>query len=258
MRYFLNMFPTTLRILSYNIHKGFDFFGQSQLVILKKTLEAINVDIILFQEVVGQLNETQKKRHNGVTKDQWEYFADSLWSYSQYGKNAIYPNSHHGNLILSKYPLQEWVNFDISETWKESRGLLMARVDLPSGGSFWICNTHLSLFHRHRLKQLQKIKWHLQMIPEKTPLILGGDFNDWNKKLTPLLRNQMDLEESYQFTHGKEAKTFPSFFPLLSLDRLYSRHCFIKKAQVLDQDFWRSYSDHLPLLIELEVPHFES
>ena len=47
------------------------------------------------------------------------------------------------------------------------------------------------------------------------------------------------------------ARTFPSAFPLLRLDRMYVRGFAIASAQVLSGPTWRKLSDHAPILAEL-------
>ncbi len=47
------------------------------------------------------------------------------------------------------------------------------------------------------------------------------------------------------------ARTFPSGFPLLRLDRMYVRGFRIAQAQVLHGPSWRKLSDHAPILAEL-------
>lgn len=47
------------------------------------------------------------------------------------------------------------------------------------------------------------------------------------------------------------ARTFPSGFPLLRLDRMYVRGFAIASAQVLSGPTWRQLSDHAPILAEL-------
>jgi endonuclease/exonuclease/phosphatase family metal-dependent hydrolase len=50
---------------------------------------------------------------------------------------------------------------------------------------------------------------------------------------------------------AEPARTFPSSFPLLRLDRMYVRGFAIASAQVLSGPTWRKLSDHAPILAEL-------
>lgn len=238
---------TQFRILSLNMHKGYDIFGRTSLLKLKDLIQQSQADIVLLQEVSGLMSDSQKLDHKVCFVDQLEYLADMVWPYGQYGKNAVLPKRHHGNAILSKYPILEWANFDISETLFEGRGLLMSCIEVIPGQTAWICNTHLSLFHRDRVKQFRRISWHLKaVLGPSTPVILGGDFNDWNCALSLKFQQQVALREAFKEINGVEALTFPAFRPTLRLDRLYFSGCECSHAEVLRAP-WSKASDHLPL-----------
>jgi len=49
-------------------------------------------------------------------------------------------------------------------------------------------------------------------------------------------------------------RTFPAAFPWLRLDRIYQRGFAVRSARVLRGKPWSQYSDHAPLLAELELP----
>ena len=56
---------------------------------------------------------------------QLEFLTGNLRA-SCYGKNAMYPHGHHGNAILSRLPIRQFANHDISDHALEKRGLLHA------------------------------------------------------------------------------------------------------------------------------------
>jgi endonuclease/exonuclease/phosphatase family metal-dependent hydrolase len=237
-------------ILSFNMHKGYDLFNQSSLRLIKDAILKSKADIVLLQEISGQMSDRQVRDHQSSVTDQLEYLADSIWPFGQYGKNAVFPNRHHGNAILSRFPIEQWANFDISETIFEGRGLLMTCVEILPGHQFWICNTHLSLFHRDRLKQFHRIAWHLKpLLNSGSSVILGGDFNDWNLALSPMFKQYLDMNEAFCSTQGREAQTFPAILPWLRLDRLYYFGCECTDAHVLTSP-WNKLSDHLPLFAQ--------
>ncbi len=238
------------KILSFNIHKGVDFFGKSQLTKLKDSLAVSDTDLVLLQELVGQHSFKQKNRHKIHTEDQLEFLADTIWSYMAYGKNAVYSDRHHGNAILSKHPVDWWENHDISETPFESRGVLMTRLPLSDKRYLWIANTHLSLIDKDRKVQMGRIFKLLSAIPASDPLILAGDFNDWNMGLSKLIgQSQLGLSEAYENLNGQLAKTFPAPWPILSLDRVYYRGIKPLDVQVQNSNLWKKLSDHLSMRV---------
>lgn len=89
---------------------------------------------------------------------------------------------------------------------------------------------------------------------DKLPWILVGDFNDWNKKISPRLEKSLGAMEVFKSLHGKYPPTFPSIYPVLSLDRVYVHRMIPISANALRDKHWKKLSDHLPLLVEVEIP----
>src|SRR5665648_80499 len=120
-----------LKILSYNIHKGFSLGNRAYVLEkMRLALRDIDADIIFLQEVIG----TGHEKHNipeWNSTIQFEYLAHSVWEHFAYGKNAVYTKGHHGNAILSKFPIIEWSNQPICDQKAEVRGLLKAKVYIP-------------------------------------------------------------------------------------------------------------------------------
>lgn len=239
----------SLRVMTYNIHKGVQFY--SRRFVLHEVREAIRevgADIVFLQEVVGLSPRRSKEAENGV-EGHLEYLADSVWTHFAYGKNAIYSSGHHGNAILCKYPILSWDNLDISTNRFEKRGILHAVVDVPKSPRpvHLIC-LHLDLLERGRGLQ---VKWLVDRIrahvPEDAYLFVGGDFNDWRKKATETLTESLQLDEVGLVSQGEHMKTFPSWLPLLPLDRIYFRGPTMTEARVVGGERWTKLSDHQPL-----------
>jgi len=129
--------------------------------------------------------------------------------------------------------------------------------DLQS--SIHIFNVHLDLMERGRQQQFNAILKRIQShVPEHQPFLLGGDFNDWSKSLHGQFLEQIHLQESHTEIHHHPAKSFPSFFPSLSLDRVYFRNMRVIDCQTLTDLSWAKLSDHLPLLVEFDISSSET
>jgi hypothetical protein len=59
--------------------------------------------------------------------------------------------------------------------------------------------------------------------------------------------------EVFVQAHGVAAKTFPSRFPLLCLDRIYVRNASVHLPVVLPRKPWSHLSDHAPLVAEIHL-----
>ncbi len=243
-----------LRILTYNIHKGFAFFTrQYMLEHLRELLRSSKADVVFLQEVMGIHPERVKLKELG---SQFEFLADEVWPHFAYGKNAIYTDGHHGNAILSRFPIVNYENTDISNHALEQRGLLHATIEFPNTGfePLDLLCVHLDLLARGRQTQLKKIVEYTRLkIPDSKPLVLAGDFNDWKKQASSPLTVNLGLKEAGVIRHGHYQASFPSWFPFLSLDRVYVRGFKVVSHQIVKAGAWRKLSDHSPVLVELEI-----
>ena len=133
------------------------------------------VDIIFLQEVIGEHSRLAARFMNWPESSQYEFLADTIWPDYAYGKNAVYDHGHHGNAILSRFPILRWENEDISAHRFESRGLLHCEITIPGWevSLHCIC-VHLGLFKRGRGQQLQAIEERIrQLVPANAPLVLS-------------------------------------------------------------------------------------
>jgi endonuclease/exonuclease/phosphatase family metal-dependent hydrolase len=185
---------------------------------------------------------------------QFEYLADSLWPHFAYGKNAVYSDGHHGNAILSKMPMIRYENINVSTNKLERRGLLHAEVEIASGKMLHLLCLHLDLTARGRRRQIFSLIERVKnSVPQTDRLIVAGDFNDWNEKITDPLAQELGLVDCGQEIFGEHVRTYPTWRPFLSLDRIYVRGLSILQMDVLNGPGWRRMSDHAALAAELQI-----
>ena len=194
----------TLRIATYNIHKGFSNFNRRAILHdVRDRLRLLDADLIFLQEVQGA-NETHGLNHTLWATPQHEFLADSVWGEFAYGKNAVYEDGHHGNAILSRYPITRWENEDVSAHPLERRGLLHCELQVPGWEETLHCIcVHLGLFARWRLQQVKLLCERIdRMVPHDAPLVIAGDFNDWRHRLSDILHDRLDgMTAIAQFPH---------------------------------------------------------
>lgn len=242
-----------IKIVSWNIHKGFNFANRSFILEhIRDLLRQTGADILFLQEVVGENHKHAKNHANWPTQGQYEYLADQNWDFQAYGKNAVWTDRHHGNAILSKYEILNFENIDLTVNKFEFRGLLHATIQLEDK-TIDLFNVHLNLLHRHRVLQVEKIIERALSSLNSDTLILCGDFNDWTGRVSLLLEDKVGLSEAFLSSDGVHARTFPSFMPLLPLDRVYFKGASLGKCEVLKTAELRVLSDHLPVMVELEI-----
>ena len=246
-----------LRVISFNIHKGFSTAGlQFSLIKIRDAIRQIHPDLVLLQEVQGEHLHYKKTRKDWPAMPQFDYLAHEIWPHVAYGKNATYGAGHHGNAILSKYPIEKVENIDISTHSFGKRGILHAVLRIPGKHRpFHAICAHLGLFESERTSQVSQICERITLhVPLTDPLVLGGDFNDWLERTSITFEQKLQVREAFQASAGQHAKTFPSWLPSLKLDRIYFRGLDLKNAMRFNQRPWPSLSDHLPLYAELAFP----
>lgn len=247
---------TSLKVLSYNIHKGFSTGGIAfKLDAIREAIRDVHPDLVFLQEVQGEHRRHQDRIPHWPSEAQFEFMADQFWPHFAYGKNAVYDAGHHGNAILSKFPFQKWENIDISLGRFERRGILHAVIPLPGQDRpLHVLCLHLDLFESGRQSQLQSLCRRLEEhVPPDEPVIIAGDFNDWRRRATEILASQAGLREVFVQLGGHHARTFPAWRPFLSLDRVYYRGLRPKKASLPSGRHWNALSDHLPVCCDFSI-----
>jgi endonuclease/exonuclease/phosphatase family metal-dependent hydrolase len=266
----------TLRIATYNIHKGVSTLrGLPCVHALKQAIHTLDVDLIFLQEVQGrhdfnatQYGDPQRGHAHWPEQAQHDFLAGDTHR-AAYGMNAAYLHGHHGNALLSRLPIISSGNHDVSTHAFEQRGILHCMIDYQ-GQRLHCYVVHFGLFAKGRARQAQAL---IDVVRNSAaadePVIIAGDFNDWRNHLSPLLRSELALIEVFderrsgpragieqrgRKTLPKQARTFPAFMPWLRLDRIYVRGFHVETAQVLSGSQWGKLSDHAPILATLQAP----
>lgn len=286
-----------LRVATYNIHKGVlrDLFGLRRVARiheLRARLHELGSDLVFLQEVQGH-----NERHVTRFAAQWPSEPQDVFlskspalKYSfetAYGRNASYLHGHHGNALLSRFPIVGQENRDVSDHALEKRGVLHCTIQVE-GRDVQCFVVHLGLFARSRDRQMKAlIDWIERVVSPQDPLIIAGDFNDWRNQLSERLCRSIGVVEVFDAfkPRGKTAqravyfmrdrlaelgvpdtmaipgmprtvrcaRTFPAFAPWLRMDRIYQRGFRVHTAEVFRGLQWSRLSDHSPLVADLEL-----
>ncbi|QEY27227.1 endonuclease/exonuclease/phosphatase family protein [Neisseria zalophi] len=248
------MTPVPVTVTSYNMHKGMSALNRKvQVGSMAEALHSLKSDILLLQEVQGE----HRIRHNRLPdfphRPHYDILGEHLSFNSSYGKNAVYPERHHGNAILSHMPIDTRHNLNITVNKLEQRGVLHCEFQPENWELPLVCLcAHLNLRELDRIKQYQAIYEYVdQYVDPDSPLIIAGDFNDWRYKSSHSLGKALDLQEAFVDAAGKRPKTFPARLPVLSLDRIYTRNLEVLDARIHKEKQWQKLSDHLPLSVKV-------
>jgi endonuclease/exonuclease/phosphatase family metal-dependent hydrolase len=242
-----------LHIATYNIHKGFSQFNRRMMVHdLRERLRSLDPDIVFLQEVQGLHLHHAQRHADWPERPQHEFLAEDVWNGVAYGGNAVYDHGHHGNAILSRFPILASENLDISQNRLERRGLLHCEIDLPGIGLAHCMCVHLGLTARWRRKQIDALTERVDaLVPAGAPLLIAGDFNDWQRQSDDYLIRRLGVSEVFGGLTGRPARSYPSALPVLRLDRIYVRGFRVERAEVHFGDPWSRISDHAALSAEV-------
>ncbi|WP_130834476.1 endonuclease/exonuclease/phosphatase family protein [[Erwinia] mediterraneensis] len=245
----------SFKVLTINTHKGFTTFNRRFILPeLRDAVRATSADIVFLQEVMGTHAVHPLQVENWPDTPHYEFLADTMWNDYAYGRNAVYPEGHHGNAILSRFPIVEYENRDISVAGSEKRGMLHCRITLPQPHKeLHVICVHLGLRDMHRRAQMKMMCRMIASLPPDAPLVVAGDFNDWQLRANHVLKHCAGLDEVFSIKHGRPARTFPARFPLLRLDRIYVRNASVSRPWALPMRPWSHLSDHAPLAVEIHL-----
>jgi len=249
-----------LRVISYNIHQGITVRrNRLSLSILKEALQELKPDLVFLQEVAGSSVEKLGKLWPEKVANQLEGLADEMWPHFAYQKNDISSRHHHGNAIMSRYPISNFVLKDITLGKLKKRGILHGIIHIPREDTkkelvVHAVNAHLGLFQFERQFQTKElIEYVKKTINPVSPLLIAGDFNDWRQRVTKELQHRLHVQEAFVSSGQNHARTFPSRLPILQLDRIYFRQAHMKSASCLKGRKWAVLSDHLPIMADLVI-----
>jgi endonuclease/exonuclease/phosphatase family metal-dependent hydrolase len=235
--------PTSLRIATYNIHRCRGLDGRTRPERIIGVLKAVNADVVALQEVVGA------GPHGGGQAEELGAALGMGWTMSS---ARLLRGHQFGNMVLSRFPITEHVEHDLS--WKTCEARRLQRVDVSVNGStLHVYNVHLGtalLERRHQAERLASIVTDRHVPGAKLVL---GDFNEWMKGLvTSTLSARLNSVDLRDFL--KHRRTYPGVFPLLHLDHIYyAGHLEIVGIELPRTRLSLVASDHLPLVADIRV-----
>jgi endonuclease/exonuclease/phosphatase family metal-dependent hydrolase len=241
-----------LRALSYNIHKcigGIDRRYDPDRIV--EVIQNLDVDVAMLQEVDGGVARSNRDH-------QVELLAERLGlRYHTWFPNVdVRGGGQYGNAILSRYPIVESTNLDLTIRFRKRRSALHAVLRVRHDDvdrTVHVYNMHLGLARYERRRQLRMFldSHPFQNLHHDTPIVVGGDLNDVYGGLGELL--------APAGFRGIERRplTFPAWGPMRALDAIFVRGAmdFLRLARC-DSELARRASDHRPLVAEVRLrPH---
>lgn len=157
-----------------------------------------------------------------------------------------------GNVVLSRFPIRDHAQHDLS--WKSSEPRCSQRVEIDLGaGRLQFYNAHLGTALLERRYQAARLATWIHDRRVTGPKVVVGDFNEWARGLAADILGER-LKSVDLFPHVRRRRTYPGFFPLLHLDHIYYQGGIdIRTVELPRTRLTKMASDHLPLVAELRV-----
>ena len=241
---------TTLRVATYNIHKGVQGLGpirRLEIHNIGHAVEQLDADVVCLQEVRKLHRREEKYFTRWPELPQAEFLAPEGYE-AVYKTNATTKHGEHGNALLSRWPVVSHAHEDMSDHRFEQRGLLHVHVHVGRH-PIHVIVVHLGLIASSRLRQIEQLGRYIEReIPRRESVIVAGDLNDWGSKLRPAM-NKLGFKDFL----GERQNTYPARLPLAQLDYVYARGLKPVGVEIPRGRIWWQMSDHLPLIAEFRI-----
>ncbi len=232
-----------VRVVTYNVHRcrGLDRRTRPERIV--QVLSAIEPDVVALQEVIGP---------GPAGAGHAELIGAGLGMGWVLAATRELRDHQFGNVVLSRFPIRDHSQHDLS--WKTCEPRCSQRVAIDLGaGLLHVYNVHLGTALLERRYQASRLAgWvHDRRIP--SPKLVLGDFNEWSRGIAEdILAHRLQSVDLYP--HLKRRRTYPGIFPVLHLDHIY----FEGEIEVTRIELPRTRtsmvaSDHLPLVADIRV-----
>lgn len=227
-----------LRVVSYNLHKCRGLDGRRDPDRAADAISSLNADIVALQEVMMD-NGGPSAHLLRIAKKTGMYAAIPAPLFRK-------PDGLYGNALLSRFPVTAVKLHVIGVGKFETRGVIDADVQIGDK-KLQVLATHMGL---RRGEQSRQADYLLQIMSARRGphYVLMGDFNDWN----PLF----SASENLKARLGKpfEMKTYPAFFPVLALDKIWaSPDLTLQKIDLMKYGKTSYISDHRPVAADVDL-----
>ncbi len=229
------------RVLTWNIHRAIGTDLRYDLDRVINLIKPHDPDIVALQEVDSRGKDQTNLPLAALKK--------VLGSHAAEARTIVAPDGHYGHVLISRWPMHDVNIHELHVSRRETRCAIEATIESPFG-YIRVIAAHLGLRPNEIRPQLDMfgplVRGEPDADAESKPggLLMMGDFNDWHGRVRSTLTTLIP-------THTMQ-KTFPSWQPILNLDRIYCRPGRALLRSWIDAAARRA-SDHLPVYAEVDL-----
>ncbi len=240
--------------MTYNVHRCVGRGGRDSTADIAAVCANAAPDLVALQELDAPETDEDEGAHHA--RDIAKALGMSLLFCRTFRRGVGF----YGHALLGRTPLElvRVTTFPSASTSKrvsEPRGVIWARATIGER-TVDVLSTHLGVSRRERqLQSAELVGRGWLENPEMGPTrILCGDMNAL-PNATTYRRLSQKLRDAQRALGGHRPKpTFPSALPFLRLDHVFvSDDIVIRGVTVPHDTLARRASDHLPLIIDLEL-----
>jgi endonuclease/exonuclease/phosphatase family metal-dependent hydrolase len=218
-------------VASYNIHRFVGIDGRFDPERVARVVRELGAEIVGLQEIDSRFY---------TDGDQVKCLAEVSGLEVILGPTRRSRDGHYGNALLTSFPVKEVRRIDLSVYGREPRGALDVDL-LVRGETVRVIVAHLGLGIIERRRQIRRLLDIFCSEQDRMEIMLG-DFNEWNPVGKPLC-----WVHNF-FGKSPSLRTFPSFLPVLCLDRIWIRPVdAMVRIKTHRTQLSRVASDHLPV-----------
>lgn len=231
------MSTVEFKLATWNIHRCIGGDGVQSRSRCAAVLQEIDADITILQEIESTPGQAQ---------DLLAYFASMTHSHSVSGPTMLSGDTHYGNALLTRLPVEAVRHHDLSVGTREPRAAI--DVDLRvAGQDIQVIATHLGLRPSERRHQVESLV-PLFRSDKRRLVVLAGDLNEWFLWGRPLRR----LHRIFSDTPHR--RSWPARWPLFALDRIWvNPRLALRSLAVHNSPLAGVASDHLPLVAHIAL-----
>ena len=230
-----------VRVMSYNLHQGFNTEGLLDMKELARTIRKEQPDIVALQEISrGWVIDGAFDMLIWLSRELdmtyvWGPSADSIW----------------GNAILSRYPISWSDNIAMPNNGMLllKRSMTLARIDIGAGESLWVLATHLHHIENEPQIRNVQVEAMVKQWDRKQSAVILGDLNARPvDEEIDLLRESGLIDTFKESGNMQEGYTYPSYAPIERIDYIWISTDLTAQNFVVGKS---QGSDHLPVSVTI-------
>jgi endonuclease/exonuclease/phosphatase family metal-dependent hydrolase len=228
-----------VRIMSYNLHSGFDVAGRLDLEAIAQTIESEQADVIALQEVSrgwlidGSVDMLAWLSQRSNMPYVWGPTADPFW----------------GNAILSRYPIKDVQLYAMpnNDVVRPRRGFIVATIDLGDQ-ALRVITTHLHHVGEDGELRVPQVQAILAAWANQPATIILGDLNARPEAIEMQMMRDAGLIDSFMAAEQGNDLTFGSNQPDRRIDYIYHTRDLITRDLHVNPS---TASDHRGLAVTI-------